>query len=100
MFSKLFLLTALMTFLWGCGGENKPKIDTKPFEAAIADYCKSKSFGMKIKEFADIDVDGNSATAVCKMVEAEGTYNNMSVKWTFTLVKGSDGKWKVTTHKM
>lgn len=98
IFLKMFLLTAVLAFLWGCGGE-KPQIDTKPFEAAIADYCKSHSFGMKVKEFVNIDVDGNSATAVCKMAEAEGTYN-VSVKWTFTLVKGSDGKWKVSNHKM
>lgn len=59
----------------GCSKKTETQpVDTKPFEAAIADYLQNNSFGMKIASVQRIDQKGDTATAVCKMQDAEGTY--------------------------
>ena len=81
----------------GCSKENPAKpVDTKPFEAAIADYLHDKGYGMKIASVQRIDQNGDAATAVCKMQEAEGTYA-LAVTWEFSLHR-SDGHWQVDSH--
>lgn len=79
-----------------CGSKTQPPVDPKQFEDPIADYCKSKSFGMKIASFEKVTVEGDTARVVCKMQEAEGLYG-LSVTWEFSLKKES-GKWKVLSH--
>jgi PBP1b-binding outer membrane lipoprotein LpoB len=81
----------------GCSKKNAAKpVDTKPFEAAIADYLQSNSFGMKIASVQSIDQKGDTATAVCKMQEAEGTYA-LTVTWEFSF-RRSNGHWQVERH--
>jgi hypothetical protein len=71
-------------------------VDSKPFEAAIVDYLHNNSYGMKIASVQSIDQNGNTATAVCKMQEAEGTYG-LNVTWQFTL-RRIDGQWHVDSY--
>jgi hypothetical protein len=81
----------------GCGKENAAKsVDSKPFEAAIADYLQSSGYGMKIASVQRIDQNGDTATAVCKMQEAEGTYA-LTVTWEFSF-RRSKGRWQVERH--
>jgi hypothetical protein len=81
----------------GCGKENTSQpVDSKPFEAAIADYLQSSGYGMKIASVQRIDQKGDTATAVCKMQEAEGTYG-LTVTWEFSL-RCSNGLWQVESH--
>lgn len=90
---------AILVFFCGCrknGG--KPSANKKAFETAINNYCKSHSYGMKIKSFEGTMEKGNEASAMCKMEEAEGLYN-MSVLWTFTMKKNKSGAWEVVSHK-
>ena len=81
----------------GCGKENTAKpVDSKPFEAAITDYLQSSGFGMKIASVQRIDQKGDTATAVCKMQEAEGTYG-LTVTWEFSFRRRA-GHWQVEGH--
>jgi hypothetical protein len=83
-----------------CAGCSKQKaansVDSKPFEAAIGDYLRSQGFGMKIASVQSIDQKGDTATAVCKMQEAEGTYG-LTVTWQFAF-RRRDGHWQVEGH--
>lgn len=92
----LVLIAAIALRLLG-GGEPAVTEDTAPFAAAIQDYCKRKHFGMKIDRFESLTVTGETATAVCRMAEAEGTYN-MTVTWRFAFSKTADGAWTVEKH--
>lgn len=92
-----FLVLAVTVFiLSGCG---KPAIteNTAPFEQAIAAYCRSNHYGMKVKEFISLNVTADKAEATTKMEAAEGTYG-IAVKWDFKFQKQPDGKWKATEH--
>jgi hypothetical protein len=81
----------------GCGKENATQaVDTKPFEAAIGDYLRSQGFGMKIASVQSIDQKGDTATAVCKMQEAEGTYG-LTVTWQFSF-RRRDRQWQVESY--
>ena len=71
-------------------------VDPKPFETAIADYLQTKNFGMKIARVERIDPQGDTATVVCKMREAEETHA-ITVTWVFSL-RQSAGAWHVETH--
>ena len=93
----LIILSSCLCIL-GCGRTTPATpTDTKPFEAAIAEYCQSKGYGMKVVAVDSLNVNGNAAMAVCKMTEAEGTYA-FTVKWEFTFHRDGDG-WQVETHK-
>lgn len=93
-----FLVVAVsMLIIAGCG-KSQPQItaDTAPFEKAIAAYCRSHSYGMKVKEFVSLNVNDGQADAVAKMEEAGGTYG-ISVKWGFKFKK-QNGSWQVSSH--
>ncbi len=94
------LLTLLAAVFMFCGcGESTGKVDSatkQELSSAIAKYCSGKSMGMKVKSFENVDIQGNNATALCKMEEAGGLYN-MSVKWSFKFKK-QNGKWVATEH--
>jgi len=81
----------------GCSKKDMAQpVDAKPFEAAIADYLQNNSFGMKIASVQRIDQKGDTATAVCKMQDAEGTYG-LTVAWEFYF-RRRDGHWQVESH--
>ncbi len=83
--------------LVGCGKkEAASPVDTKPFEAAIVEYCQSKGYGMKVASVDSVTVNGDTATVLCKMQEAEGTYG-LTVKWEFIFHRAGTG-WQVETH--
>jgi hypothetical protein len=83
-------------FLTACGRGTPPAptaADTQPFQTAIAAYLEANSMGMAVTSFDQLQVDGVSAKAVCKMKAIEGDYN-MAVTWEFEFEKTADG-WKV-----
>jgi hypothetical protein len=94
---RFFVIAIIVFILTGCGN-SEPAIteNTAPFEKAIAQYCRSKSYGMKVKNFVSLKVTADKADAVAKMEEAEGTYG-ISVKWEFKFQK-QKGNWKVKSH--
>jgi hypothetical protein len=86
-------------FVAGCGESQPPiNVDKAPFEKAIAQYCRSKNYGMKIKEFVSLQAKSGTAIGLCKMQEAGGLYG-MAVKWQFQFKKGNKGGWEVTGHE-
>jgi hypothetical protein len=93
---RLFTVAISIVILAGCGNEPKITIDTAPFEKSIAAYCRSHHYGMKVKKFLSLKVDGNQAQGAAKMEAAEGTYG-LAVKWEFKFKK-EDGKWKTVSH--
>jgi len=93
---RLFIITVSMFILSGCGGEPAITENTAPFEKAIANYCRSHNYGMKVKKFVSLKVTADKADAVAKMQEASGTYG-ISVKWEFKFQK-QNGKWKALSH--
>lgn len=81
----------------GCSKQTAAKpVDSKPFEAAIADYLQRNGYGMKIASVVRIDENGNTATAVCKMQDATGLYG-VAVTWEFSL-RRSAGHWQVESY--
>jgi hypothetical protein len=82
---------------WGCGGKAVTQ-DTTAFETAIANYLRSKHMDMKVTEFRSLDVEGDAATAVCKMELKEDIYGGVGVRWEFTFAR-QGGAWKVTEHR-
>jgi hypothetical protein len=81
----------------GCREKTAPNpVDSQPFEAAIVDYLHNNSYGMKIASVQSIDQNGNAATVVCKMQEAEGTYG-LNVTWQFSCHR-IDGQWHVDSY--
>jgi hypothetical protein len=67
LIATMLLIGALFCFA-GCSKQAPaPTVDTKPFEAAIAEYCQAKGFGMKVDSVDRVEVHGETATAVCKM---------------------------------
>ncbi|MDD5598711.1 MAG: hypothetical protein PHV82_12260 [Victivallaceae bacterium] len=95
---RLLILAMTLCLLAGCG-DRKPAVakNTIPFERAIADYCRAHNYGMKVKEFVSLKVNGAKAEATAKMQEAEGTYG-LAVKWEFKFQKQPHGNWKATAH--
>ena len=83
-------------FLTACGRGTPPAptaADTPLFQTAIAAYLEANSMGMAVTSFEQLQVDGASAKAVCKLKAVEGDYN-MAVTWEFEFEKTADG-WKV-----
>ena len=94
---KFFVVAVSMLILTGCGGEPAITENTAPFEKAIASYCRSHNYGMKVKKFISLKVAGKNADAVAKM-QAAGVSYGVAVKWEFKFQKQADGKWKALTH--
>jgi len=98
----IFALAAVLPFIWGCSGGSvqdeaiSPEM-TEELRTAIENYLEAKSFGMKIASFEQVQSEGDRATAVCKMQEAEGLYG-LSVTWAFKFNRSS-GIWKVESHE-
>ncbi len=88
---------AFCALLAGCGKDAPTAAETAPFEATIGAYLKAHSMGMAVAEVKSLEIEGDTATAVCAMQEAGGLYANLSVKWTFTFSKNESGVWQVET---
>lgn len=103
---KMIHIAALalgLMFAAGCGGDAKPTpAEAAPFVKAVQNYCKQKSFGMKVKEVKSLKITGDTATAACKMGDAEGL-TNVSATWTFDFENQEDADgdktWVATGHK-
>jgi len=97
IFIRFFVVAVSMLILTACGN-SEPAIteNTAPFEKAISQYCRSKSYGMAVKKFVSLKITGDKADAVAKMQEAGGTYK-IYVKWEFKFQK-QNGKWKALSH--
>ena len=89
------LCLAAVVTVAGCGKDAPTAAETAPFEGAIKAYVASKHMEMKVAEFQSLEIEGDTATAVCKMQEAGGLYGNLSVEWTFTFGKNKSGVWQV-----
>ena len=87
----------LAMVLAGCGSRKITEAEAAPFRAAIAQYLKQRSMGMKASEFKSLAVSGEGAAASVAMEEAEGLYG-VKVTWEFTFRKG-EGGWKVESHR-
>lgn len=94
---RFFVVAVSVLILTSCGN-SEPAIteNTVPFEKAIANYCRTKNYGMKVKKFVSLKVTADKADAVAKMQEASGTYG-ISVRWEFKFQK-QNGKWKALSH--
>jgi hypothetical protein len=84
--------------LCGCKGERAVTADTAPFEAAIQTYLAAKNMGMKVTEFESLEVEQDTATALCRMEEASGLYGGVAVRWRFTFARDRRGAWQVENH--
>ena len=93
---RFFVVAVSMLILTGCGGEPTITENTAPFEKAIASYCRSNNYGMKVKKFISLKVTGDKADAVAKM-QAAGVSYGVAVKWEFKFQK-QKGKWKALSH--
>ena len=93
---RLFLVVFSIVILTGCGKEPQISVDTAPFEKSIAAYCRSHHYGMKVKKFLSLKVEGAEAQGAAKMEAAEDTYG-LAVKWEFKFKK-ENGKWKTVSH--
>ena len=77
------------------GGGGEVTADTALFEAAIADYLDAASMDMEATEFRSLDVEGDSATALCRMEVKDSLYGGIAVRWLFTFRRDEKGTWRV-----
>jgi len=84
----------MILLLASCSGQ-KPLADTAPFEAAIAQYLKANSMGMKVHQFKELKIDGASANAEVSLGHAEEA-TAIKVRWGFEF-RQQNGVWQVTT---
>lgn len=96
----LVLAAALALAACEAGCEKKPPsaAEVAPFKTAIGEYLKAKSMDMVAEEFVSLQVNGDAATAVCKMAVAGELYGGVRVHWRFTFARGADGAWRVTAY--
>ncbi|MDD5727153.1 MAG: hypothetical protein PHV59_01195 [Victivallales bacterium] len=95
-FTCVFVLCLALAISAGCSRQPKITVDTTPFEKSISVYCRSHNYGMKVKEFVSLQVNGDQAEGVAKMQEAEGTYG-LAPKWRFKFAR-QNGKWETVSH--
>lgn len=94
---RWFVILSILLVSASCGSKG-PAVDTKPFAAAIEDYLKVNSMGMKVHAFKDLQVEGNTATARVSLGHAEEA-TAIRVQWDFSFAQ-NNGHWTVTncTH--
>jgi hypothetical protein len=87
-------LVAATLMLAGCGGDKGVEADTRPFEAAILDYARTRSIEDRPQEFDRLDIQGSKATAKVQM-RKEGDAYGVARPWLVEFEK-KDGRWAVT----
>ncbi len=97
---KLSITAAATVLFFGalvtsCGKGQAISADTAPFEAAIAAYLSAHSMDMQVAECRSLHVEGDEATAVCKMEDKAGLYGGVGVTWTWQFRRRPDGTWEV-----
>jgi len=91
-------LVALVA-LAGCGGGEGAKVDAKPFEAAIVEYCRVNSMGMKPEAFESLTLEGDDkAVAKVRMATADDLYG-MKPLWTISFRKEGDAWVVIKTER-
>ncbi len=90
-------MSIILSLLSACGGKEEISVNTAPYEAAIKEYCKSRSMDMKVASFEKVDEKGETAIAICKMEAAE--LSGPKVIWQFTFKK-ENGKWKAISQEV
>ncbi len=102
MFSKIIVLPLTITLLaatlllqYGCGGDAVQQ-DTAAFEKAVATYLKNGSMDLKVSQFKELKVTGDTAEAAVSLAYA-GEGVGVKVRWRFSF-KQQDGQWVVTKH--
>jgi len=81
----------------GCG-EPEPKVDSAPFEKAIAEYLERNNMAMALKTVKEgPTVSGDTATLVASLTHAE--LGGPAVTWEITFEKGPDGTWEAVGHE-
>lgn len=89
-------LVAVMTT--GCGGKgDSVPADTSAQEAAVTQYLEKESMGMKVAGFDHWSQEGDKATAMVRLQDAEGL-TSVKVKWEFNFSK-TDGGWTVNSAR-
>lgn len=90
-------LVAAVLAACGCGGK-AVTADTAPFDKAVAEYLAGRNMDIKVTEFLSLDVEDDTAVAVCKLEPKEDLYGGLGVRWEFTFAREGDA-WEVTEHR-
>ena len=90
------LIGCSILFSGGCG-KKEPAVDTAPLEKGIAQFLENKHMEMKVLNFKDVKVNGDTATATCSLKHK--TLPSPAVWWKFSFKK-ENGKWVVNGCKM
>ena len=94
----LVLLAALVCLAAGCGKSAAPDVDSRPFEAAVAQYLDQNNMAMALKDIkAGPTIEGNTATLTASLQHA--TMRGPAVTWTFRFEQDAGGTWKAVSHK-
>ena len=94
--ASVWLVGLLLLCAVGCG-KDEPMADTAPFQAAVTNYLAARSMDMRVAEFQSLEVEGETATAVCRLEEASGLYSGVGVHWRFTFRRDDRG-WTALKH--
>jgi len=81
----------------GCG-KSGPETNTVPFRQAVNDYLANKNMDMTVADFESLEVDGDTAGAVCKLEATDDLYGGVGVHWSFTF-RREDDAWRVESHR-
>jgi len=82
-----------------CGKGSSVPEDTSAFTDAITAYLENESMGMKVAEYESVEEQGDKASAVVRLQDAEGI-TNVKMKWLFDFTR-SDGQegWLVASAR-
>lgn len=95
---NVWAIALAMTLTVACGdkGASVPA-DISGYEKAVTAFLERESMGMKVAEFESVQEDGDGATAMVRLQDAEGM-TSIKVKWEFTFTKSDDG-WTVKSGR-
>lgn len=81
----------------GCGGKTPVTADTSAYDSAVTAYLEKESMGMKVAGFDSLEENGDKATGMVRLQDAEGL-TAIKVKWEFTFSKSGE-TWKVDSAR-
>jgi len=93
------VVAAVLASVLACGEKAELAADPAPFQAAVTAYLAAHSMDMAVASFESLSVEGDAATALCRMEEKSGLYGGVAVRWRFTFARQPDGSWRVLTHE-